>query len=291
VVASAKRTLPYRIACLLPERKTYTLFDRRPFVLLRCCKRDLSFPIHQTPPYPSMSDFPLRDETELRQSLFDNNNVEDGGFSAAEQPPPPTPLNNPTLLEIKAPSALPAGYPLLVQHQGMKLVAIVPAGGVQSDQVFRVHATPHRPTVPQSRPPQHRNQPSSSSSSSPSAAGPVGQWKDGFTDIFKYGICHPHAVTSLACSLRKCGHRIVVVHNRPATTQFISRRRWYLASLFLHSLTLFCSHFPLLSSGCRSMSMHAYNHQSRPAKSYKGSSLPGRVSQPRIVPKVLGRLM
>jgi hypothetical protein len=194
------------------SEKLPTLVGQRPFLRLRCSRRKVSFLIIP----PSMSDNPLRDETELRQSLFDNNNVEeDGGISTAEPPPrpphqtPPLPplTTNTTLLEIKAPSALPAGYPLLVQHQGMKLVAIVPAGGVQADQVFRVHATPHRPTVPpvvsQQRLSRHRNPPSSISSSPTSAAGPVGQWKDGFTDIFKYGICHPHAITSLACSLRK----------------------------------------------------------------------------------------
>lgn len=111
-------------------------------------------------------DYPLRNEAVLRQSLV----VDYDGQEQSKQ----------LTLEIQAPTALPGGYNLRVQHQGSKISVKIPDGGVEANQVFRVNVPKPETTTP-----------------------PVGHWKDGFIEIFRYGALHPHALTSLACSLCK----------------------------------------------------------------------------------------
>jgi hypothetical protein len=159
--------------------------------------------------------YPLRGEAELRQSLVVAGDGA-GGEQQQQQELESSTSTAPAFLtlEIKAPSALPGGYQLRVQHGGTKLVVPVPAGGVEANQVFRV-VVPN-PAVAAAaaannnykrRPVEESSAPSfggTTAGTTTSTTGPVGHWKDGFLDIFKYGVFHPHAVTSLACSLRKC---------------------------------------------------------------------------------------
>jgi hypothetical protein len=181
---------------------------------------------HQPPPSSSSAssimDYPLRGEAELRQSLVvagDGAGGEQQQQQRQQQYDYEKQLQQEEesstaflTLEIKAPSALPEGYPLRVQHGGIKLVVPVPAGGVVANQVFRVVVP--KPTAAANnnkRPEEGSSAPfvgtAGSTTTTTGTTGPVGHWKDGFLDIFSYGAFHPHAVTSLACSLCKwlCG--------------------------------------------------------------------------------------
>jgi hypothetical protein len=158
--------------------------------------------------------YPLRGEAELRQSLV----VAGDGAGGEQQQQQQEQYDYEKqlqqeetgaflTLEIKAPSALPEGYPLRVQHGGTKLVVPVPAGGVEANQVFRVVVPkPPAAVTNNKRPEEGSSAPSflgTAGTTTTTGTGPVGHWKDWLLDIFNYGAFHPHAVTSLACSLCK----------------------------------------------------------------------------------------
>lgn len=88
------------------------------------------------------------------------------------------------LIEIIAPATLPEDYefPVTMNHQ--KYLVKVPIGGVEEGQKFSV---PMSDLMLQQA----------------TVNIPVGHWRDGLTDLFKYGIWHPHWITATACSLRK----------------------------------------------------------------------------------------
>jgi hypothetical protein len=77
------------------------------------------------------------------------------------------------MIEVIAPATLPAGYSFGVELQGKKFMAIVPKGGVEENHRFMV------PVV-------------SAAKRATTDGAPVGGWKDGLCDCFRYGICHPH---------------------------------------------------------------------------------------------------
>lgn len=144
--------------CFGQQKGLLSLYDRPAYqTRLRCSPLH---PIDQS--INKMMEHPLRSDTELRQSLV----VQDGDHCDDE-----------LTLEIKAPTDLPEGYNLRVQHQDSKITVKIPNGGVDANQVFRVKVR------------------------KPESAPPVGHWKDGLLDIFRYGPVHPHALTALACSL------------------------------------------------------------------------------------------
>jgi hypothetical protein len=187
------------------------------FVLRRCLENltkqfSALFRTRHYYSYPSAAasimNYPLRGEADLRQSLVV---AGDGAGGEQQQQQVESTTTPPALafltLEIKAPSALPGGYQLRVQHGGTKLVVPVPAGGVEANQVFRVVVpNPAVAANKNKRPLEESSAPSfgGTTAGTTTTTGPVGHWKDGFLDIFKYGVFHPHAVTSLACSLCKC---------------------------------------------------------------------------------------
>lgn len=93
------------------------------------------------------------------------------------------------LVQVVAPATLPEGYEFEAQVGSSVIKVKVPPGGVEEGQKFEIPFETQHFTA---------------------AAGPnvpVGHWRDGLFDIFRYGLCHPHCWTGCFCHLCKCWTR------------------------------------------------------------------------------------
>jgi hypothetical protein len=99
-------------------------------------------------------------------------------------------------VQVTSPADLPEGYEFQAtvgsgasggQQQRMIKVT-VPPGGVEKGQVFSV-------PLPNE---------SFDAVMGYSISIPVGHWRSGLFEFYKYGICHPHCWTSCCCTTCKC---------------------------------------------------------------------------------------
>ena len=87
-----------------------------------------------------------------------------------------------------APATLSEGYSFQVEMEGGKTISVqVPPGGVEEGQKFMV--------------PLSEQDSSSVKFGMPRIQVPVGEWRDGLCNCFKYGLCHYHLWTSCCCVL------------------------------------------------------------------------------------------
>lgn len=85
------------------------------------------------------------------------------------------------MIRIVAPMDLPVGYELdVVTTDGQSFIVTIPSGGVKQDEVFLVP----KPV---------------GYISEDLIEAPIGRWKDGLFDCFKYGPCHAHLWCALLC--------------------------------------------------------------------------------------------
>jgi len=96
------------------------------------------------------------------------------------------------LLEVVAPADLPEGYELdvAVGSNGGLYQVQVPRGGVEKGQII---------SVPM---------PEQCTGRLTGFHIPVGHWRDGLFDCFKYGVCHPHCWISWMCTFLATGQVI-----------------------------------------------------------------------------------
>jgi hypothetical protein len=90
------------------------------------------------------------------------------------------------LMQVIAPATLPEGYEFQAVIGDRTVPVKVPPGGVEQGQKFEVAF------------PQHLETAISGTSV------PVGHWRDGLFNLFRYGACHPHCWTGCFCHLRTC---------------------------------------------------------------------------------------
>ena len=90
------------------------------------------------------------------------------------------------MVEVIAPATLPAQYvfPAMVGNQAF--LARVPPGGIQQGQRFSVPL----PMKQQGRTKQEQQY-----------VPPIGYWKDGFSDFFRFGVFHPTVWNSCCCTM------------------------------------------------------------------------------------------
>jgi hypothetical protein len=103
----------------------------------------------------------------------DNNNEEDTsppGHSSSENELP--------IVDVVAPSDLPGGYQFEAELNGKRFLATVPNGGIRKGQTFYCYMKVTN-----------------------DEGIPVGRWRDGPFDCFKYGIRHPMLLLSFLCPL------------------------------------------------------------------------------------------
>jgi hypothetical protein len=110
------------------------------------------------------------------------------------------------LLEIVAPADLPEGYPLDAvfvddNHHKTIIPVTVPPGGIEKGQTLSL---PYSAVAAA----KNNNNTAATTSTNPlvreqSMNIPVGHWRDGLWDCFRYGLCHAHLWTACACSARK----------------------------------------------------------------------------------------
>ncbi|KAG7352040.1 PLAC8 family domain containing protein [Nitzschia inconspicua] len=82
------------------------------------------------------------------------------------------------MVDVVAPADLPGGYQFEAEIDNKHFLATVPAGGVSKGQTFTCHMREMKETDI-----------------------PVGRWRDGFFDCFRYGFTHPMLLNSLLCPL------------------------------------------------------------------------------------------
>jgi Cys-rich protein (TIGR01571 family) len=87
-----------------------------------------------------------------------------------------------TMVEVKAPATLNAGYTFNAIYEGVTFPVVVPAGGVTEGQTLFV---PFEPDL------QNNNG--------------VGAWKDDLFACTRYGICHASLITACCCPLITLG--------------------------------------------------------------------------------------
>lgn len=100
-------------------------------------------------------------------------------------------------LEVVAPATLPEGYTFDAEANGHSFTVKVPVGGVEEGQRFSV--------------PFPAGANGYSGAAIPRASVPVGHWKDGLCDCFKYGVIHPALWNACCCPLVLVGqvmHRL-----------------------------------------------------------------------------------
>lgn len=85
------------------------------------------------------------------------------------------------MVDVVAPANLPEGYTFEAEIDGCRFMATVPAGGVKKGQPFTCYM---RDAMNEDGAPTYR-------------------WRDGVFDCFRYGVCHPMALNSIFCPLRK----------------------------------------------------------------------------------------
>ncbi|KAL3756088.1 hypothetical protein ACHAWU_009390 [Discostella pseudostelligera] len=109
----------------------------------------------------------------------------------------PTPVARP-FLEVVAPATLPEGYTFEAEANGHTFNVTVPMGGVEEGQRFSVPFTPGINS-------------GVAGVAIPRVSVPVGQWKDGLCDCFRFGFFHPHFWNACYCPLVLAGqimHRL-----------------------------------------------------------------------------------
>ena len=84
------------------------------------------------------------------------------------------------MVDVVAPADLPAGYHFEAEIEGQRFLATVPPGGVQQGETFTCYMR---------------------ELDSVAIDIPVGYWKDGLCNFFKYGCCHPVVWHGLFCPL------------------------------------------------------------------------------------------
>ena len=99
------------------------------------------------------------------------------------------------MLQVTAPADLPEGYEMEATIGGTEdgqggtgIQVQVPPGGIEKGQTFSVPF----PSQVQSR-----------LASSTTIRVPVGNWRDGMFEFYKYGVCHPHCWTACCCTTCK----------------------------------------------------------------------------------------
>jgi hypothetical protein len=116
----------------------------------------------------------------------------------------PTASGSMVVIQVVAPATLPEGYELetevisFTEQQRQTIKVKVPVGGVEQGQSFFAPMTVMGSLIPDVRTVEtgavldHRIEI------------PTGHWRDGFFDLFKYGVCHGHVVMSFLCPLGEC---------------------------------------------------------------------------------------
>ena len=106
-------------------------------------------------------------------------------------------------VQVSAPADLPEGYEFTATlgtgEQRKTIKVTVPVGGVEKGQTFAVPLTPTEISDFTT---------SSTAGGTGGGSGgtisiPVGHWRDGLFQFYKYGICHPHCWTSCCCTTCK----------------------------------------------------------------------------------------
>lgn len=82
------------------------------------------------------------------------------------------------LVDVVAPADLPGGYQFEAEIDNKHFLATVPAGGVSKGQTFSCHMREMKESDI-----------------------PVGRWRDGLFDCFRYGVAHPMLLNSVLCPL------------------------------------------------------------------------------------------
>jgi Cys-rich protein (TIGR01571 family) len=97
--------------------------------------------------------------------------------SITEAPSDPRDMDLP-MVDVVAPADLPGGYQFEAEIDNKHFLATVPAGGVSKGQTFSCHMREMKVSDI-----------------------PVGRWRDGLFDCFRYGITHPMLLNSILCPL------------------------------------------------------------------------------------------
>jgi hypothetical protein len=110
-------------------------------------------------------------------------------------------------VQVEAPADLPEGYEFQATlgsgGQQRMIKVTVPPGGVEKGQFF---------SVPLSSPNAHFDVDSFTSGSNSNIISiPVGHWRDGLFEFYKYGICHPHCWTACCCSTCKLFYSFLAI--------------------------------------------------------------------------------
>ena len=85
------------------------------------------------------------------------------------------------MVEVRAPSTLPEGYQFPATVGNKTFMVTVPRGGIQERQTFSV-------PMPRDEDLIHQR-----------VNVPVGEWRDGFWDLFEFGYCHATVFNSCCC--------------------------------------------------------------------------------------------
>ena len=86
------------------------------------------------------------------------------------------------MVDVVAPADLPGGYHFEAEIEGRRLLATVPAGGVQKGETFSCYMRDLEKV---------------------GSDIPVGRWRDGLFDCCRIGCCHPVIWNGLLCPLGK----------------------------------------------------------------------------------------
>jgi Cys-rich protein (TIGR01571 family) len=82
------------------------------------------------------------------------------------------------MVDVVAPADLPGGYQFEAEIDNKYFLATVPAGGVRKGQTFSCHMREMKESDI-----------------------PLGRWRDGLFDCFRYGVTHPMLLNSVICPL------------------------------------------------------------------------------------------
>jgi hypothetical protein len=91
-------------------------------------------------------------------------------------------IENTPVVDVVAPADLPGGYRFEAEIEGQRFLAVVPAGGVRQGDTFSCYMR---------------------ELDSVAIDIPVGYWKDGIVNWFKFGVCHQVVWNSVVCPLSK----------------------------------------------------------------------------------------
>jgi hypothetical protein len=91
-------------------------------------------------------------------------------------------IDSTPVVDVVAPADLPGGYRFEAEIEGQRFLAVVPAGGVRQGDTFSCYMR---------------------ELDSVAIDIPVGYWKDGIVNWFKFGVCHQVVWNSVVCPLSK----------------------------------------------------------------------------------------